>query len=100
MVSSIRAMAISETTRDERSQVWLEAPVTVRTPSFRLSIKLVRKAANAGARLQAAPVARARRRANVATVASMEMESTRGMDSGNKCNAVRMAAAANAKPSR
>jgi hypothetical protein len=62
-------MAISETTRVERSQVWLEAPVPVLTPSLRLSVRLVRKAANAGARLHSAPVAKASSRANAATPA-------------------------------
>ena len=32
------------------------------------------------------------------TIASIEMESTRGMDSGSRCKAVRMATAANARP--
>ncbi len=68
-------------------------------PSLRLSIRLVRKAANAGARLHRAPVAKATRSANEATVAFMEIESMRGMDSGRRCKAVRIAVVANARPS-
>src|SRR5271156_6530540 len=94
------AMAISETTRAERSQVWLAAPLPVWAPSLRLSIKLVRRAAKAGARLQRAPVANARSRANVTTLPSMDMESMRGIDSGKRCKVVRIAAAAKARPNR
>src|ERR1700678_1487125 len=83
------AMAISETTRAERSQVWLRALLPVWAPSLRLSIGLVRSAAKAGARLQRAPVAKARRRANVTTLPSMDMESMRGIDSGKRCKVVR-----------
>ena len=71
----------------------------VRKPSFRLSVKFVRKAAKAGARLESAPVAKARRNAKVVTDASTEIESTRGIDSGRRFRAVRIAIAAKARPS-
>jgi hypothetical protein len=51
-------MAISETTSAERNQVWLDEPVLVRIPPARLSIRFVRKAAKAGAKLQSAPVSK------------------------------------------
>ena len=91
-------MAISATTSAERSQVWLRALLPVWAPSLRLSIKLVRRAAKAGARLQTAPVANARSRAKVTTLPSMDMESMRGIDSGSSCKVTRIAAAANARP--
>src|SRR5690348_10505942 len=93
-------MAISETTRAERNQAWLEAPVAVRTPSLRFSMGSVRKAAKAGARLHRTPVSRARRRAKTVTLASTAMASTRGMESGRRYKAARMAAAAKPRPSR
>ncbi len=74
------------------------APVPVRVLSFKLSVRFVRKAAKAGARLQKAPVASARNRAKAATVASMVIESTRGMESGSRLSAVRITTAANANP--
>jgi hypothetical protein len=49
-----------------------ELPVPVPAPSLRLSVRLVRKAAKAGARLRA-PVATARSMAEAATAASMEV---------------------------
>ena len=94
------AIAISEMTRVERSQAWLNAALPLGAPGLRLSVRLVRKAAKAGARLHRAPVARARNRAKATTPVSMEMESTRGIDSGKRCTATRIAAAANARPSR
>src|SRR5215472_7875265 len=92
-------MAISETKRAERSQEWLADPVADEMPSLRLSMRLVRKAAKAGARLHRAPLAKARRRAKAVTDASSEIELMRGIDSGSRCNAVRMTVAANARPS-
>ena len=67
-MSRIKAIAISDTTNADRNQVWLEDPVPVRAPSFKLSVKFVRSAAKAGARLQTAPVTIATTRANAATV--------------------------------
>jgi len=98
-LKSTKATAISETTRLERSQEWLSELVADETPSLRLSIKLVRKAAKAGATLQHAPLAKARRRAKTATVGSSEIELRRGMDSGKRRNAVRRTSAAHARPS-
>ncbi len=99
-VNSTNATAISETTRAERSQEWLEAPVPVPAPSFSPCDGLVRRAAKAGARLQRMPVATASRRAKVTTFASIEIELTRGMESGRRCKAVRIIVAARARPSR
>src|SRR5215472_8184730 len=92
-------MAISETTRAERSQEWLADPVADEMPSLRLSMRLVRKAAKAGATLHNAPLAKARRMAKVARGAFNEIELMRGMDSGSRCNAVRTTVAANVRPS-
>ncbi|PYX74646.1 MAG: hypothetical protein DMG78_06350, partial [Acidobacteria bacterium] len=55
-MSSTNAIAISDTTNPDRNHVWLDAPVPVRVTSFKLSVKFVRNAAKAGARLQRAPV--------------------------------------------
>src|SRR2546429_155778 len=93
-------MAISETTRAERSHVWLVLPLPTCAPSLRLSIRFVRKAAKAGARLHRTPVATATRRAKLATIGFTETELMRGMDSGTKCKVVWMAIAADARPSR
>src|SRR6516165_9921748 len=92
-------MATSETTREERSQLWL-ALLAACAPSLRLSTKLVRKAAKAGAKLHRTPLPTAIKSAKLATNGFTETELMRGMESGTNCKAVRMAIAANAKPSR
>src|SRR5882724_5874699 len=83
-VSKTNAAAISETTRAERSQEWLDVPVPVPAPSFRPCEGLVRRAAKAGARLHKIPVATASRKAKFTTFASIEIELTRGMESGRR----------------
>ena len=99
-VSNTSATAISATTSADRSRAWLDAPLPVREPSFRLSVKLVRIAANAGARLHRTPVATASTSANPITIASIEIDSTRGIDSGSKRKVIRIAAAAKPRPSK
>src|SRR5215469_11290188 len=93
-------MATSETTRKERNQLWLVLLLAACAPSLRLSTKLVRKAAKAGARLQRTPLATATRKAKLATTRFTETESMRGIESGTRRKEVRMAIAANPKPSR
>ncbi len=92
-------MATSETTNAERNHVWLALP-PICAPSLRLSIKLIRKAAKAGARLQRTPAATATTSANAATMGFIETESMRGMESGIRRKVVRIAIAANIRPSR
>src|SRR5882724_9124922 len=89
-VSSTSAMATSETTNAERNHVWLALP-PICAPSLRLSIKLIREAAKAGARLQRTPAATATTSANPATMGFIETESMRGMESGIRCKVVRIA---------
>src|SRR5215469_10090269 len=67
---------------------------------FEAFYQLVRKATKAGARLQRTPVATDKTRANAAMLGFIETESMRGRESGIRCKVLRIAIAANAKPSR
>ena len=92
-------MAISTTTSVDRRRACPPPALPPRPPSFRLSFKSVRIAANAGARLHRIPVISARNNAKATTIQSRPISEMRGRVSGNWLTHTRIAMAARAMPS-